>query len=56
VLKPAHGAVITSATLRDSLGVPNAANDDQLGARVSRPAHESERVWRPGMRRETGKE
>ena len=38
VLKPAHGAVITSATLRDSLGVPNAANDDQLGARVSRPA------------------
>ncbi|SKA34093.1 ATP-dependent DNA helicase DinG [Enhydrobacter aerosaccus] len=28
VLKPAHGAVITSATLRDSLGVPAAANDD----------------------------
>src|SRR5204862_8194226 len=28
VLKPAHGAVITSATLRDSLGVPTAANDD----------------------------
>jgi len=28
VIKPAHGAVITSATLRDSLGVPNAANDD----------------------------
>ncbi|HLG45473.1 MAG TPA: ATP-dependent DNA helicase [Reyranella sp.] len=28
VIKPAHGVVITSATLRDSLGVPNAANDD----------------------------
>ena len=28
VIKPAHGAVITSATLRDSLGVPYAANDD----------------------------
>lgn len=40
VLKPAHGAVITSATLRDSLGVPNAANDDQLGARISRSAQD----------------
>jgi ATP-dependent DNA helicase DinG len=29
VIKPSHGAVITSATLRDSLGVPAAANDDQ---------------------------
>jgi ATP-dependent DNA helicase DinG len=28
VIKPAHGAVITSATLRDSLGVPTAANDE----------------------------
>jgi ATP-dependent DNA helicase DinG len=28
VIKPAHGAVITSATLRDSLGVPVAANDE----------------------------
>src|SRR5258708_16645307 len=29
VIVPAHGAVITSATLRDSLGVPAAANDEQ---------------------------
>jgi len=29
VIKPAHGAVITSATLRDSLGLPPPANDDQ---------------------------
>ncbi len=28
VIKPAHGAVITSATLRDSLGAPQPANDD----------------------------
>jgi ATP-dependent DNA helicase DinG len=28
VIKPAHGAVITSATLRDSLGLPAPANDD----------------------------
>lgn len=28
VIRPAHGAVITSATLRDSLGVPPAANDE----------------------------
>jgi ATP-dependent DNA helicase DinG len=28
VVRPAHGAVITSATLRDSLGVPSAANDE----------------------------
>src|SRR5262249_45357853 len=28
VVRPAHGAVITSATLRDSLGVPAAANDE----------------------------
>ena len=28
VIRPAHGAVITSATLRDSLGVPAAANDE----------------------------
>ncbi|MBV8409024.1 MAG: ATP-dependent DNA helicase [Alphaproteobacteria bacterium] len=28
VIKPAHGAVITSASLRDSLGVPTAANDE----------------------------
>jgi ATP-dependent DNA helicase DinG len=46
VIKPAHGAVITSATLRDSLGVPNAANDDSepssLGARHSSAAHDSE--------------
>jgi ATP-dependent DNA helicase DinG len=32
VLKPAHGAVITSATLRDSLGVPAAANDEEPAA------------------------
>jgi ATP-dependent DNA helicase DinG len=31
VIKPAHGAVITSATLRDSLGVPVPANDDVGG-------------------------
>eukprot|EP01036_Dinobryon_divergens_P038727 gene38727-50886_t len=30
VIRPAHGAVITSATLRDSLGVPNAANDEDV--------------------------
>ncbi|MDB5487131.1 MAG: Rad3-related helicase, partial [Reyranella sp.] len=30
VIKPSHGAVITSATLRDSLGVPNAANDEDV--------------------------
>jgi len=29
VIVPAHGAVITSATLRDSLGVPAPANDEQ---------------------------
>ncbi len=29
VIVPSHGAVITSATLRDSLGVPAAANDEQ---------------------------
>ena len=29
VIKPAHGAVITSATLRDSLGLPQPANDEQ---------------------------
>ena len=28
VIKPSHGAIITSATLRDSLGVPAAANDE----------------------------
>jgi ATP-dependent DNA helicase DinG len=28
VIVPSHGAVITSATLRDSLGVPAAANDE----------------------------
>ena len=28
VIRPAHGAVITSATLRDTLGAPNAANDE----------------------------
>ncbi|MBS0546676.1 MAG: ATP-dependent DNA helicase [Proteobacteria bacterium] len=32
VIKPAHGAVITSATLRDSLGLPAPANDEQPGA------------------------
>jgi ATP-dependent DNA helicase DinG len=32
VVRPAHGAVITSATLRDSLGVPAAANDEDQGA------------------------
>src|SRR5215468_2914183 len=31
VIRPAHGAVITSATLRDSLGVPAAANDEDQG-------------------------
>jgi ATP-dependent DNA helicase DinG len=45
VIKPSHGAVITSATLRDSLGVPNAANDDpepsSLGARHSSAASSS---------------
>ena len=34
VVKPSHGAVITSATLRDSLGVPQAANDDHLETRA----------------------
>ncbi len=28
VIKPSHGAIITSATLRDALGVPVAANDE----------------------------
>src|SRR4029079_9116308 len=28
VVKPSHGAVITSATLRDSLGLPAPANDE----------------------------
>jgi ATP-dependent DNA helicase DinG len=46
VIKPAHGAVITSATLRDSLGVPNPANDDpepsSPGARHSSAAHDPE--------------
>ncbi|WP_428667855.1 ATP-dependent DNA helicase [Reyranella sp.] len=32
VVKPSHGTVITSATLRDSLGVPQAANDEPPGA------------------------
>ena len=32
VIKPAHGAVITSATLRDSLGLPQPANDEDQGA------------------------
>jgi ATP-dependent DNA helicase DinG len=32
VIKPAHGAVITSATLRDSLGVPQPANDEAQDA------------------------
>ncbi len=30
VIRPSHGAVITSATLRDSLGVPAAANDEDI--------------------------
>ena len=47
VIKPSHGAVITSATLRDSLGVPNAANDDpepssSSGPRTSRSAQTHE--------------
>lgn len=40
VIKPSHGAVITSATLRDSLRVPNPANDDSeavSGPRASSP-------------------
>ncbi|MCX7362960.1 MAG: ATP-dependent DNA helicase, partial [Alphaproteobacteria bacterium] len=32
VIKPAHGAVITSATLRDSLGLPQPANDEDQSA------------------------
>jgi ATP-dependent DNA helicase DinG len=32
VIKPAHGAVITSATLRDSVGLPAPANDELPGA------------------------
>jgi ATP-dependent DNA helicase DinG len=32
VLKPAHGAVITSATLRDNLGLPAPANDESQSA------------------------
>ena len=32
VIRPSHGAVITSATLRDSLGVPAAANDETTEA------------------------
>jgi len=47
VIKPAHGAVITSATLRDSLGVPNAANDDSSGTAGVPPAQEEERAGRP---------
>jgi ATP-dependent DNA helicase DinG len=54
VIKPAHGAVITSATLRDSLGVPNAANDDPEPSSSSGTAgvppahdHEYERAGRP---------
>lgn len=34
VIRPAHGAVITSATLRDSLGVPQAANDEDVAAQA----------------------
>jgi ATP-dependent DNA helicase DinG len=41
VLKPAHGAVITSATLRDSLGLPAPANDD-TGPRTSRSARDTD--------------
>src|SRR5882757_10492643 len=47
VIKPAHGAVITSATLRDSLGVPHAANDDSSRTADLRSAHESERAGGP---------
>src|SRR5471032_175855 len=32
VIKPSHGAVITSATLRDSLGLPQPANDEAESA------------------------
>ncbi len=39
VIKPSHGAVITSATLRDSLGLPHPANDDSFGPRSSSSAH-----------------
>jgi ATP-dependent DNA helicase DinG len=50
VIKPAHGAVITSATLRDALGLPTPANDvtDDLrqGALVDWMAAEA----RTGMR------
>ncbi|MBM3643622.1 MAG: ATP-dependent DNA helicase [Alphaproteobacteria bacterium] len=31
VIRPSHGAVVTSASLRDSLGVPAAANDQAPG-------------------------
>jgi ATP-dependent DNA helicase DinG len=34
VIRPAHGAVITSATLRDSLGVPQAANDEDVATQA----------------------
>ena len=34
VIRPSHGAVITSATLRDSLGVPTAANDEAPDTRA----------------------
>ena len=34
VIRPSHGAVITSATLRNSLGVPAAANDESTRHRT----------------------
>ncbi|WIM11805.1 ATP-dependent DNA helicase [Enhydrobacter sp.] len=40
VIKPAHGAVITSATLRDSLGLPAPANDDVERTAGFQHAHE----------------
>jgi len=57
VVKPSHGAVITSATLRDSLGVPPAANDDPepvsgprassapMGAQDARGPAEAPAAW-----------
>ncbi|MBS0220503.1 MAG: ATP-dependent DNA helicase [Proteobacteria bacterium] len=45
VIKPAHGAVVTSATLRDSLGLPQPANDDEVSRTASVPlAQASERA------------
>ena len=54
VIRPSHGAVITSATLRDSLGVPAAANDEapDLNAdwAVAEARTGTKHLLRPAMR------